>query len=447
MRSFWRLASCLVAALLVACTTESQFPAASGKASVRAINAIPGSPEIGFFIEERLIEGVPYKRASSRVRYDDLQYRFNFEVNFPGETTPRRVASRSLDVIANMDYSFVVTGSLSSPTILLWEGEERTWDGSETVFELRVGHTATSLGDVDVYVAPPGTAPAVGQELGTLSFGEVLPAADIAEGDYVVTITAAGDPANVLYTSASATFLAQTVIIVTAFDGDENDTAPVTARAFSVSGTSALPDANSPSTLRFIQASMALTAADIYDDPALTTPLVTNHVFGDATGDLTTASGSVSLTYTAAGNPGTILFEDEVSIAAGAHHDLVMVGGSAEELAAVVFVPDRRSVLTLSKLRVMHAAANHGPVDLYIVNPDASIEEELADLFGLPFGTPPVTANVAEGSHDLYVTTSGEKTILAGPVRIEAALGGIIDVLAVDAVDPAVAEIRFIPRP
>ncbi len=447
MRSLWRPASCLAIALLAACANDSQFPTASGKASVRAINAIPASPEIGFFIEERLIGGVTYKSASSQARYDDLEYRFNFEVAFPGEATTRRVARRTLDVIANMDYSFVITGPLASPRITLWEGAERTWDGSETVFELRIGHTAESLGSVDIHVAPPGTPPAVGQELGTLSFREILPAVDLQEGEYVVTITAAGNPADILYTSQTTTFAAQTALIISAFDGDENDLAPVAVRAFGTAGTTRLPDANALPTLRFIQASMALAAADVYDDPALAAPLVSNHLFGNVTSDFARAAGSVPLIYTAAGNPGAILFEDELNVAAGVHNHYVVVGGSSDELAGVAFVPDRRSVETLSKLRVMHAAANHGQLDVYVVEPDAGIEEEVPTLFGLPFGTPPVNTTVAEGSYDVYVTTSGEQTILAGPLRVDAALGGVLDLIILDAVDPAITDVRVIPPP
>ena len=57
--------------------------------------------------------------------------------------------------------------------------------------------------------------------------------------------------------------------------------------------------------------------------------------------------------------------------------------------------------------------------------------------------TAPVALNT--GSYDVYITTIAEKTILAGPVSLEVALGEVFEAVLLDRVDPSLAEFRFLP--
>ena len=124
---------CIAAVLLGACDLESTLPDATGKASIRAINAIPSSGNINFLIEERSLGALSYKAASSTVRYDNLNYTFNFDVFYTGEDSVRRIASRNIDFEADKDYTLLLTGELTNPTLTLWEGDERTFVETDTV--------------------------------------------------------------------------------------------------------------------------------------------------------------------------------------------------------------------------------------------------------------------------------------------------------------------------
>ena len=342
----------------------------------------------------------------------------------------------------------MVSGPLANPTITLWEGDERSFDGTETVFDARFGHASASLGPVDIYFAAPGIAPAIGMEVATLSFGGVVPPVDFTEGDYVITVTAAGDPSTIHYMSGTVPFLPQNAIIITIFDANANDTAPVSVRVITASGASAnLPDVRFPPTARFIHASAELGAADIYDDATLVTPLVTNQLFGDATIDLNVAIGALTISYTAAGSPGVLLFESTLNATAGTHNEVVAVGQSGS-FATSNFIADRRSVETIVKFRLFHAAANHALIDVYVVDAGTVIDDALPRLARLSFALPSLTVVLNAGSFDMYLTPFADKTIiLAGPVRIDLVLGDVIDAIALDTVDPATAEIRIIPQP
>jgi len=72
------LAICMAAVILGACAKESSLPKATGEAAIRALNAIPASPEIAFLIEERAIGSATTKSVTATAVYDDLAYTFNF---------------------------------------------------------------------------------------------------------------------------------------------------------------------------------------------------------------------------------------------------------------------------------------------------------------------------------------------------------------------------------
>ena len=439
----------LVFALLAvtACTGESNLPVPTGKSTIRAINTITASPLVSFLIEERVLGNLSYKGASVGARFDDLEYTFNFDVLFLGDISVTRVASQLQKIDANKDYTFVLTGAIDNPTITTWVGDERTWEGSETVFEVRFAHTAVSLGAIDVYFAPAGTAPAIGEQRGTLNFGEILAPIDIAAGNYVYTVTPSGDPATVLFQTLELAYFAQTAFLMPIYDGDETDTgSPVAQIIAPMIPAFLLPDAMALPTIRFIQASLDLPNSDVYDDAALTDLVLGDHAYGDVTGDMQLAEGLTNYTYTTVGNTSGILFEGAIIANLGTHHNFIVLGEQGDRVA-LVLVPDRRSVSSTARISAFPAALNHLTMDFYVVDADTSIDDTLPRLNRIIFAQTLPTISFIAGSYDLYLTTPGEKTVIAGPVRLDLALGDVAELIFFDTVDPATAEIRILPNP
>ena len=431
---------------LAACSGESGLPDPTGKGSVRAINAIPGSQQIAFRIEERLLEAISYKSGSSGVRYDDFEYTFNFDASFLGDTNARRVASLVQKIDNERDYTFVITGDVAAPDITVWEGDERVFSGTETVFEVRYAHLAESLGPVDIYLAAEGVAPAAGNAIATLDYLEVLPAMDIEADAYVLTITASGDPADIIYQSNNVTYVAQRAYIVPIFAGDETDTAPYTVRLIPSSGTpTSLPDTRFAPTARFMQMSASLAAADIYDDELLTSLVLENQAFGDISDDIPIEATTTTFSFTPTGNTGAVLFEDDIVAATGTRYNFIVAGDDSDR-DALVYAPDRRSVTSYAKLSFVHVSKNHEILDIYIVDAGQGIEDASA-TFILPYSGTSNALPLAAGAYDIYLTANAEQTILAGPVEVNLALGDVVESLLIDTVDPADAEIRIVPQP
>ncbi len=444
MKRIFLLLACIGMSLLVACGGDSRFPEASGKASIRAINAIPRSSVINFRVEQRSIDTIVYKTASTSVRYDDLDYTFYFDAQYSGEQTARRIGSRQLDVVADKDYTFLVSGPLANPTITLWEGDERIFEAEETVFEARFAHTAASLGSVDVYFALPGVAPVLGEQVATLAFGEISPAVDYAADDYVLTITAAGDPAIIEYVSDTVTFAERGNYIITPFDGDTGDNGPVFARALNSTGNSlSMPDPRFPPTVEFINASMDLGTSDIYDDEMLTSLRLQNHAFRDVSAEIDVAVGANTFYYTPAGSTASVTLEGQMSAISGLRYR-VFASGAAGALLWNFLIPDRQPIDTSAKFLIHPVSVNFAAVDLYIVDADATIDELAPSRPGLVSGLAVSPTLLAPGSYDVYLTAFDTKDIAAGPYRIDVARGDIVDTIVFDTVDPAVLDIVFL---
>ena len=441
------LLAAIVAITIGACGSESQFPVATGKGTIRMINAVPTSPDIVFRIEERRIDTVAYRNNSAPQQWDDLEYTFNFEYTRLLAVDPTRVASQLLDVVRDTEYTLVLRGSLEAPTVNIWEIAERSFTDADTVFEMRLGHAADVLGPIDVYIGPEGVAPAPGAQVATLAPGEVSVPSDVEAGTYIITVTTAGDAGDILFESVPAQIVAGQSLLMTILEGVGADTAPVIARIFNQQGVSStLTDARFPPTARFIHATTDLGTSDIYDDEALQNRIVADLAFGDITGDIDVALGDIPITATAPGNVGAIQFEGTLATVVGGRVNYYL----SELAGEIVGTPvrfDRRPIETFAQLTFFHSSTNHRLVDLYVVDADATIDDTLPRAAGLVYlqQIPPIALN--EGSRDIYITTSGEKTVVEGPIRLEAAFGDVYEAVLLDRVDPSLAELKFFPAP
>jgi hypothetical protein len=427
-----------------ACNPDPGLPEPGGKASIRAINAIPASPTMTFAIEERAIGTITYRNSSTTARYDDFDYTFNFDVLFFGESAARRVASRDIDLQAGNDYTLLVSGELASPTITLWEGEERAFADADTVFEARFAHAAASLGSVDYYFDDAAVPPTLGNQIATLAFGEVTAPVDYAGGDYALTITAPGDPDTVLYVSDSTSIGAKNALIFTAFDGDASDTAPTVVRAIAAQGGSlSLPDPTYPPTLQLVNASMDLGTSDIYNDEALTSRIVADHAYTDITAELPAATGATTLFYTPAGDTAAVSVESAFTAIGGRRYRLV-ASGVAGALGVTAFIPDRSPESTRVKLLPFQASNNVDFLDIYAVPAGETVDDNSPVRLGLASTEISPALGLAAGSYDIYVTNFLQKVVLAGPYRVDVVIGDVVDLLIVDTDDPGVLDVLFL---
>ena len=444
------LTALLAAAMGIAgCAKESDLPTPTGEGSVRAINAIPTSPNINFLIEERFLNAIVFKTVSSSSTWDDLDYTFNFEAVLAGDSQATRIASQYVDFVDGTEYTMLLTGALDAPDITLWEWSTREWTGDETVFEIRFGNAAASLGPIDAYVLDPGSAPALGNQSGTVAFKEISDAQEFEAQEVIIVLTPAGDDSTILFQSKPIRPIAGLSYIVSTFETDANDTGPVSVRLMNTgTGSSGrLVDINSSATGRFFHASINVEAVDIYVDDPLTAPIVAGHAFGDITGDVDIPDGEVPITYTASGNTGAIIVDVDRGILEGGRVNFYLARDPDGDEVLTVAQVDRRSIETQARISIANTAANHPEVDIYLVPAGEVIDERLPTVPSLRTQSLPVSFPVFANDYDIYVTEPDEKTVLLGPEPITLQLGDVVETVIYDTVDPATPDWVIVPPP
>ncbi len=449
MKRTFLLITCLCTLFLAACGSESKLPNPTGKGAIRAINAIPGSPQYTFKIEERTLSTVGYKESTGPVEYDDFEYTLNFDVRFPGDAQATRVASQLLQVEADRHHMLLLTGDYDAPTITVWDGDIREWADTETVFEARFSHAGATLGDIDIYLDPTGTVLGTLPPVATLSFGDIADPIDFEEGSHVLTVTAANDVDTVYFTSQDVVFLPRFAHVITVFDGDGNNTGPVAVRSMTAVGN-ALPftDVAFPPAIRFIQTAYTLEPVDVYDDELLTSLVESNLQFKDTTLDIDTTSETKTYYFTPADSTATVLFEQEVSSPAPGRFVHVYTFGDTDDWAGTRIVPNRAEASANAQMRIFHGAVNQDVFNVYLKDRgEPLVEEDNPLIVGAALGLLTPSAPLLAGSYDIYLTELGDKTEISAAFEIDVVAGDIVDLIAVDTVNPAVIELVDVTVP
>jgi hypothetical protein len=443
--------ACVGALALTACTSESQLPEPTGKGGIRAINAIPGSPFVEFRIEERSIAGLTYKSSSTPALYDDFVYNFNFDIDEPGATDQRRIATVTMQVEVDREHVFALIGTIDDPTVLTWTTDLRQWDGTETVFESRFAHLSVSLGDIDVFFQDPADPITAGGQVARLSYGEIMDFADFAaDGPYKVTVTAANDVNVVHFESGELTFGAQSSNTTSFFDGNENDTSPYVLGSTSANGQALrIPDPAYPPSIRFLHGASNLGAVDVYRDELLTDLVATNVMPGVPTGDIDVSAEATTFYFTPTGSTATTLFTQEIGPPPpSTPSELFILGESDVSWRGINLTIDRASADTIAKFSIFNAAFNNQLFEVFIVARGETIgESQLPTVPRVNYSLPSNTAVLATGSYDLYLAAPGTRDAIGGPFEFDVVPGDVVTLMAIDDIDPAVVQILDVSPP
>ena len=441
-----RLAAFVALALtwLLSGCGETSLPTASGEGAIRGINGIVTAPDLNFLIEERTLDPVTYQGVSGFRDWDDLEYTVNFDYLPPGGADSVRVASQFIDVVANMEYTVVVTGSIANPSVVFWESEERVWDGTETFFEIDFAHLSPTLGQVDVYYELVGELPAVGNEVATLSFGDRIPHVQFENGDYVLYLTAPGDPTTVLYESIVIIGSTQQRTTIGLFDPDPSKTAPVGVTLFSQVGASqTLADTRFPPQLRVLHASIDTVNVDGYLDENLATLVYPNIAFKGLSQYEEAPDGVTPLTLTEAGNSANVVYEVQLSRFLNTRRTQALIE-VADALLTRPLEDQGRPLETYPVVRITHLSKNVDAIDIYEVDPGTVIDETVFPKFlGIQTGlSTEFFATNSAGMREFVLTLFLDQEPIATSLVLDLQAGDYVDIAILDTADPAVLELH-----
>ncbi len=429
---------------LLGCSETARVEA-TGKGRIRGINSIPDTPELNFLIEERSIDTVFFKEAAGFAEYDDLTYKFNFDGFLTSGPELTRIASQTIDVRADTDYTIILSGSVTSPTTTVWEDPQREFSEADTVFEADFYHLAASVGEVDVYFAATGTTPVIGAAVGSLTVGERIPYQEFSDGVFELIVTPKDNPGIILHQSGDISATATTRISVGLFDPDPSLTANIGAALITADGTSlALPDVNSPSRLRLLHAASGTANIDGFVNNDFATAVFPNIAFGELSDYFGTLVFPVPTSITAAGNVGALIVEQDITLGANASKTIALAGDPANPVLRELN-DNARPVSTFPQIRLTSFSVNAGPVDIYLVEPGNTIDADSTPLFfNLPFLLDTGFVGPDGGTFDMLAASSGSQIPISAPLAVTLQNGGVLDAVVLDTADPTVVELRII---
>jgi hypothetical protein len=431
------VASCglVCAALLLAgCDDGRQAPR---KVGVRVANVAPGFELLEFRREQDTRGSFPLSfKATQEVIYDADTYDF-----FVTERTLNANAPRAWTFAPQLkedfSYTFVLTetGGIIQPIVL------EHADPPATEAQIVAVHAASGLPALDLYLERPGVGIAGATPRGTFDVQQQI-GPRLPSGEYELTLTAAGNPANVLLTTTTITLPAGTESTFIVVPESGQGTAPLSVLLLQ-GQTAILYDRNATAELRYVNGATDQAPRDVAIDSQFSPPLLSAIPFGEITPYAPFPTVSAKLNVTPVGNPG-VLEIDQTFAGPPGQRATLLFSGAAGTLNPTSVVDDGRRLNLEAKLRFMSAVSQFFAVDFVITFPDgdpnsASTQASLA--------APGITSSytpLAPGDYDLHIYQSGTATRLSGPTRFSVAAGGIYSVLAVDGADTATVGVRFL---
>lgn len=393
------------------------------------------------------------------------QYAINFDTALPSDDTDTctgdtdndgvkdddectRLAPGSINVLQGQEYMLVLYGGFDDLEVLEYEktyhefdtlDENEDGDTEDENMEIQFFHLAKTLGEVDVYLEPPGTNLSPTQVKGTLSLKEEFHTL-VDEDEYVLTLTAVGDPDTVYFTSNAFTLNRQTRVAFAICDGAGSGTFAVRVSLFrDQSGT--LVDRNAETVLRIAHVVPDGGNVDVFAGNDFSEPFAANLAFEQTSDYGTVNPGNLtdlSLDVTPAGDPGVFLAREEVDFTRGTQNTYFLIGAS-DDWDGVKLTDDLRRLATHSLFRLVNGASS--VLDFYVVQPNSNIST-LSPSVTLSFRQNSGWGRLDPGTYDIVLTSPGTSTIVYGPQTIELSAGGLYTVVATDnTADPTAADI------
>jgi hypothetical protein len=407
--------------------------------TVRVLNVVPGLFNLDYRREESTPSTLDFK-AGSVFTYDEDTYDFNVETRNIVTGVPQRILSFPQKVVAGSTYTFVIYDKGTSIDRVVLEVPVIPPNATDT--QVDVLHAAKGQPAMDFYLAPSGTSIVGTAPFGTLAFVQQLAPRRIAAGDYEITVTAAGNPSNVLLKSPSFGLPAgkSTSFVITADEGISNN--PISVVAFG-DVASGLFNVNAPASLRVINAAADKAPRDVAVASQFSPPVFPAVPFATETAYAAVPpSTTLKLNVTPPGNPGVLELDTTIGTASTALYT-VLISGAAGALNQVSFIDDRRRISTVGIVQFYNAAPQIPLIDFYIVPPGT----DLATV--LPYTTlaPPSGSTelpLIPGTYDLVLQQNGTTTVLAGPIRVTIAAGGLYGVLATNNANGVSADVTLL---
>jgi hypothetical protein len=191
--------------------------------------------------------------------------------------------------------------------------------------------------------------------------------------------------------------------------------------------------------VRFVHAVSDPARADRLDASLENLPLGINLAYGNVAPTLPAAAyypvyvGSRALAARRTADTSVKVLDQSLTIAAGTDYTVLALGNAAGVQGLVLTDDNTAPTAGNVKVRVVHASASTGAVDIYVTTPTADLSTATAAATNVAFRSPTPYVSLPAGAYRIRVTPAGNRAVVSLDVTTPAlAAGAIRTVLALD---------------
>ena len=397
--------------------------------NLQVLHASPDAPAVSVLVDgDVVLTDFDYKDGSGYVVLDEGTYSIQVNGILPGGEVPV-IGPVDLTFDRNMTYTVAaVNGVANIEPVVIEQSNENVSAGAARLFVL---HASADAPTVDVFVTAPGADLAASAPVGTFSFKETIGPAEVPAGDYQIRVTAAGNPAAVVFDSGTVPLAALDDLVIAAVPNTTGGPAAISLVGLVSSGALEVLDVATPTALRVGHLSSDTGLVDVLVNSG---EYLTDIPFTAVTGFDPLPADTYNVAVTAADNPGVIAIGPvDLDLEAGTWYSVLAVDKFAN-IEPLIATDDPRPVATNAKVRIIHAAADPAAmsVDIYVTAVGADIDALDPTLSAVAFKDNTGYLGLDAGDYDVTVTVAGTKIVAIGPATISVGLGDVFTAIARD---------------
>ena len=450
LRRLWPLGVLALALASTGCDTGRKNPP---DASVRVLNVAPSFPHLTYRREQITVTNPPSplsyqgsaQGATSGTDFTYDEDTYTFTASSPDPANPVTEVDRDSfvqKVVKGTRYTFVFLESGGAVTHLILESPPAPGDTAKALVQPL--HASETVPRVDLYLEPSGTDISGATPWGTIGFKESLAPREVAPGIYELTVTEAGNPANVLLRTqpftVDAPFLTTLVLSPDAGEG----IAPLDVVLLNATGAITLVDPSLPAQVRALNGATDQAPRDVAFNNEFSPPLFSAAAFATPTAYLPlTAAAGIPVNVTPVGNPGVLELTGTADLVSSRMYTTLFTG-DAGALALSLGEDDRRRFAGLAKV-TFYGAHTVAVPEILVLPPgtDATTAPSQSNpSFAIPATVSPIT--VPPGTYEVWLRTFATTTIVGGPVTITVAERGLYGIVTSNDADGTTIDMKLV---
>lgn len=409
--------------------------------TLRALHASPDAPAVNIWVNGApALTGVDYTQGSGFVPVVE-ENNVQVEAIVPGGNLIVINENYTLDY--NTETTVIAVDDVAEgvdPLVITNASDSRITDG---YFRAQVVHAAQGAPEVDVFVTAfgadlTGEAPING--VGTaIFFEDVTPQLEVPEGDYQIRITLDDQPLVEVYDSGEISLAAGADLMIVAVDNVGPGDSAVQLIVLDGATASTLYDTNTPAAVFAAHLSPDAPNVDLLADDNSTANnealVLTTDIPFPAACELGSipAPGDYTISVVDTDDNATVATTIDAIVGQGDEATAIVAGSLGDaSITDITLGSDTRSVLTETKLRIVHASGSTPAVDIYLVADGIDIANEDPLFEDVVFGQDTGVLSIAAGDYDAYVTLADDKTPAISLTELAFTGGEVLDVIARD---------------